>query len=158
MSSEFSIELVPTSTGRAVPLTQVARVTLQSEPGVIWRENRDYGITVQSDVVDGVQGPTVTAQINPLLDKIRTDLPPDYQIKIAGAEEESANAGASIAAQMPLCIFIIFLLLPAFSCPFASVYKMNRSCLQCHGRASLFCSLVAVGRFVDFPFRMFALM
>ncbi|MBU9579371.1 efflux RND transporter permease subunit [Ralstonia mannitolilytica] len=102
---------VPTASGRAVPLTQVARVGFAWEPGVIWRENRDYGITVQSDVVDGVQGPTVTAQINPLLDKIRADLPPDYQIKIAGAEEESANAGASIAAQMPLCIFIIFLLL-----------------------------------------------
>jgi len=102
---------VPTGSGRTVPLTQVARVGFAWEPGVIWRENRDYGITVQSDVVDGVQGPTVTAQINPLLDKIRADLPPDYQIKIAGAEEESANAGASIAAQMPLCIFIIFLLL-----------------------------------------------
>jgi len=102
---------VPTSRGRTVPLTQVARVGFAWEPGVIWRENRDYGITVQSDVVDGVQGPTVTAQINPLLDKIRADLPPDYQIKIAGAEEESANAGASIAAQMPLCIFIIFTLL-----------------------------------------------
>jgi len=102
---------VPTASGRTVPLTQVARVGFTWEPGVIWRENRDYGITVQSDVVDGVQGPTVTAQINPLLDKIRADLPPDYQIKIAGAEEESANAGASIAAQMPLCIFIIFLLL-----------------------------------------------
>ncbi|MCL6456250.1 MAG: efflux RND transporter permease subunit [Ralstonia pickettii] len=102
---------VPTSSGRTVPLTQVARVGFAWEPGVIWRENRDYGITVQSDVVDGVQGPTVTAQINPLLDKIRADLPPDYQIKIAGAEEESANAGASIAAQMPLCIFIIFTLL-----------------------------------------------
>ncbi len=102
---------VPIASGRTVPLTQVARVGFTWEPGVIWRENRDYGITVQSDVKDGVQGPTVTAQINPLLDKIRADLPPDYQIKIAGAEEESANAGASIAAQMPLCIFIIFLLL-----------------------------------------------
>ena len=102
---------VPTASGRTVPLTQVARVGFAWEPGVIWRENRDYGITVQSDVVDGVQGPTVTAQVNPLLDKIRADLPPDYQIKIAGAEEESANAGASIAAQLPLCIFIIFTLL-----------------------------------------------
>jgi len=102
---------VPTASGRTVPLTQVARIGFAWEPGVIWRENRDYGITVQSDVVDGVQGPTVTAQINPLLDKIRANLPPDYQIKIAGAEEESANAGASIAAQLPLCIFIIFTLL-----------------------------------------------
>jgi multidrug efflux pump subunit AcrB len=102
---------VPTASGRVVPLAQVARIGFKWEPGVIWRENRDYGITVQSDVVDGVQGPTVTAQINPLLDKIRAQMPPDYQIKIAGAEEESANASASIAAQMPLCIFIIFTLL-----------------------------------------------
>ncbi|WP_423193338.1 efflux RND transporter permease subunit [Cupriavidus sp. H18C2] len=109
--SDLNNVLVPTSTGRAVPLTQVARVTLQSEPGVIWRENRDFGITVQSDVVDGIQGPTVTAQINPKLDPIRAALPAGYRITIAGAEEESGKAGASIAAQLPLCIFLIFTLL-----------------------------------------------
>ncbi|RZT42295.1 efflux RND transporter permease subunit [Cupriavidus agavae] len=109
--SDLNNVLVPTSSGRAVPLTQVARVTLRSEPGVIWRENRDFGITVQSDIVDGIQGPTVTAQINPRLDEIRASLPAGYRISIAGAEEESGKAGASIAAQLPLCIFIIFTLL-----------------------------------------------
>jgi len=103
--------LVPTSSGRAVPLTQVARIALKSEPGVIWRENRDFGITVQSDIVDGIQGPTVTAQIDPKLDPIRSALPPGYRITIAGAQEESGKAGASIAAQLPLCIFLIFTLL-----------------------------------------------
>lgn len=109
--SDLNNVLVPTSTGRAVPLTQIARVTLKSEPGVIWRENRDFGITVQSDVAEGIQGPTVTAQINPKLDPIRASLPPGYRITIAGAQEESGKAGASIAAQMPLCIFLIFTLL-----------------------------------------------
>lgn len=109
--SDLNNVLVPTSTGRVVPLTQVARISLKSEPGVIWRENRDFGVTVQADVVDGIQGPTVTAQVNPQLDKLRAQLPPGYRITIAGAEEESGKAGASIAAQLPLCIFIIFTLL-----------------------------------------------
>ncbi|WP_439671596.1 Multidrug efflux pump subunit AcrB [Cupriavidus necator] len=109
--SDLNNMLVPTNTGRMVPLTQVARVTLRSEPGVVWRENRDFGVTVQADVVDGIQGPTVTAQINPKLDQLRAQLPPGYRITVAGAEEESGKAGASIAAQLPLCIFIIFTLL-----------------------------------------------
>ncbi|SPA00629.1 putative TRANSMEMBRANE DRUG EFFLUX PROTEIN [Cupriavidus taiwanensis] len=109
--SDLNNMLVPTSSGRVVPLTQVARVALRSEPGVVWRENRDFGVTVQADVVDGIQGPTVTAQINPKLDRLRAQLPPGYRITVAGAEEESGKAGASIAAQLPLCIFIIFTLL-----------------------------------------------
>lgn len=102
---------VPTASGRVVPLTQVARIALRSEPGVIWRENRDFGVTVQSEVVEGIQGPTVTAQINPRLDKLRATLPAGYRITVAGAEEENSKAGASIAAQLPLCIFIVFTLL-----------------------------------------------
>ncbi len=109
--SDLQNMLVPTTSGRVVPLTQVARIAFRSEPGVIWRENRDFGVTVQSDVVDGIQGPTVTAQINPKLDKLRAQLPAGYRIAVAGAEEESGKAGASIAAQLPLCIFIIFTLL-----------------------------------------------
>ncbi|QEZ46392.1 efflux RND transporter permease subunit [Cupriavidus oxalaticus] len=109
--SDLNNVLVPTNTGRTVPLTQVARVALRSEPGVVWRENRDFGVTVQADVVDGIQGPTVTAQINPQLDQLRAQLPAGYRITVAGAEEESGKAGASIAAQLPLCIFLIFTLL-----------------------------------------------
>ncbi|MBP0622767.1 efflux RND transporter permease subunit [Cupriavidus consociatus] len=109
--SDLNNVLVPTNTGRTVPLTQVARVALKSEPGVVWRENRDFGVTVQADVADGIQGPTVTAQINPQLDKLRAQLPAGYRITVAGAEEESGKAGASIAAQLPLCIFLIFTLL-----------------------------------------------
>jgi hypothetical protein len=33
----------------------------------MWRENRDYAITVQSDIVEGLQGATVTAQLMPEL-------------------------------------------------------------------------------------------
>jgi multidrug efflux pump len=35
------------------------------EPGVMWRDNRDYSITVQGDIVEGLQGATVTAELLP---------------------------------------------------------------------------------------------
>jgi multidrug efflux pump subunit AcrB len=102
---------IPTASGRSVPLSQLVRVELGWEPGIVWRENRDFTITVQSEVKDGVQGPTVTAQINPQLATLRAGLPPGYSIDVAGAAEESAKAGKSIAANVPLMLFIVFTLL-----------------------------------------------
>jgi multidrug efflux pump subunit AcrB len=102
---------IPTGSGRAVPLSQLATPRFVWEPGVVWREGREWAITVQSDVVDGIQGPTVSSQIDPLLDALRDTLPPGYQIKLAGAIADSGKAQASIAANVPLVIFIVFTLL-----------------------------------------------
>jgi multidrug efflux pump len=102
---------VPTSNGKTVPLSQVARISLAWEPGVVWREGREWAVTVQSDVIDGVQGPTVSSQISPKLDEIRATLLPGYKIELAGAAADSSKAQESIAANVPLVIFIIFTLL-----------------------------------------------
>ncbi|MBR7800283.1 efflux RND transporter permease subunit [Undibacterium fentianense] len=102
---------IPTASGKTVPLSQVAKVSLAWEPGVVWREGREWAVTVQSDVVDGIQGPTVSAQINPKLDAIRASLLPGYKIELAGAAADSGKAQESIAANVPLVIFIIFTLL-----------------------------------------------
>ncbi|MBU4507120.1 MAG: efflux RND transporter permease subunit, partial [Gammaproteobacteria bacterium] len=40
---------LPTASGKNIPLLQIARPVPGWEPGVIWRENRDFAITVQSD-------------------------------------------------------------------------------------------------------------
>jgi multidrug efflux pump subunit AcrB len=102
---------IQTSTGRSVPLSQVARAQFVWEPGVVWREGREWAITVQSDVVDGIQGPTVSSQIDPALDRLRQALPAGYRIELAGAAADSGKAQQSIAANVPLVIFIIFTLL-----------------------------------------------
>ncbi len=102
---------IPTAAGRAVPLSQLATPRFVWEPGVVWREGRDWAITVQSDVADGIQGPTVSAQIDPQLDAIRALLPAGYQIKLAGAIADSGKAQDAIAANVPLVIFIVFTLL-----------------------------------------------
>ena len=106
---------VPTTFGKSVPLLQVAKPQFTWEPGVMWRENRDYAITVQSDIVEGLQGATVTAQLLPELKKLEmqwaTDGHADYRIHVAGAVEESSKGSASIAAGLPLMLFVTFTLL-----------------------------------------------
>jgi multidrug efflux pump subunit AcrB len=102
---------VATSSGRAVPLSQVAQVRQGFEPGVLWREGRNYAVTVQGDVVEGLQGATVTNEIWPQLQALQAKMPPGYEIQIAGAVAESAKGQGSIAAGVPLMLFIIFTLL-----------------------------------------------
>ncbi|NWG74114.1 MAG: efflux RND transporter permease subunit [Rubrivivax sp.] len=102
---------LPTASGRAVPLVQVATVRLDWEPGVIWREGRDFAVTVQGDVAEGLQGATVTAQLWPAMQALKARMPPGYDIRIAGAVEESSKGQGSIAAGVPAMLFIIFTLL-----------------------------------------------
>src|SRR6185295_5158513 len=40
---------LPTTSGRSIPLTQIAKIGFGWEPGVLWREGRDYAVTVQGD-------------------------------------------------------------------------------------------------------------
>ncbi|MFS2016844.1 efflux RND transporter permease subunit [Massilia sp. CT11-108] len=102
---------VPTPSGRAVPLSQLARIEFVWEPGVVQRYGREWAIMVQSDVVDGVQGPTVSDQVNAKLDALRAKLPAGYRIKLEGAAANSSTAEDSISANVPLVLFIVFTLL-----------------------------------------------
>lgn len=104
-----------TASGAALPLTQIVRPTPGWEPGVIWRQGREYAITVQGDTRAGVQGATVTADLLPRMralqaqwhDKDMTG----YRIEVAGAVEESRKGQASIAAGLPVMLFVVFTLL-----------------------------------------------
>jgi multidrug efflux pump len=102
---------VATPAGRPVPLSHLARVAFVWEPGVVWREGREWAIMVQSDVVEGVQGPTVSGQVGENLAGLRAKLPPGYRITLEGAAADSSEAEASIVANVPLVLFIVFTLL-----------------------------------------------
>ena len=102
---------IPTASGKSVTISQIARVHFVWEPGVVWREGREWAITVQSDVIDGIQGPTVSTQIGDKLTALRASLPAGYTIKLEGAAADSKAAEASIAANVPLVLFIVFTLL-----------------------------------------------
>jgi multidrug efflux pump subunit AcrB len=102
---------LPTATGRTIPLSQIAKPVFVWEPGIMWRENRDYAITVNADIVEGLQGATVTNELLPVLKALEATWPPGYAVQVAGAVEESSKGSASIAAGMPIMLFITFTLL-----------------------------------------------
>jgi multidrug efflux pump len=106
---------LPTTSGKSVPLTQIAKPVFAWEPGVMWREGRDYAITVQSDIVEGLQGATVTKELQPQLkaleEKWKAAGIAGYRIEVAGAVEESSKGSASIVAGVPIMLFLTFTLL-----------------------------------------------
>ena len=106
---------LPTASGKSIPLTQVAKPVFAWEPGVMWREGRDYAITVQSDIVEGLQGATVTQELQPKLKALEKKWHDSgmtgYRIEVAGAVEESSKGSASIVAGVPIMLFLTFTLL-----------------------------------------------
>ncbi|UXC18360.1 efflux RND transporter permease subunit [Comamonas squillarum] len=106
---------VASSSGQAILLSQIAKPSFVWEPGILWRQGREYAITVQGDVAAGLQGPTVTQKLWPDLQKLQQGWADkglnQYRIEIAGAVEESAKGSDSIMAGMPIMVFIVFTLL-----------------------------------------------
>jgi multidrug efflux pump subunit AcrB len=81
----------------------------------MWRENRDFAITVQCDIVEGLQGATVTAELLPALKALekqwQTKGLAGYRIDVAGAVEQSSKGSSSIVAGVPVMLFLTFTLL-----------------------------------------------
>jgi multidrug efflux pump subunit AcrB len=102
---------IPTRSGAAIPITQVARVHYGFEEPILWRRNRDVVLTVRSDIAPGVQAPDVTAQVQPAIDKIAATLPPSMRIEVGGAVEESAKANAALFKIFPLMFLAMLTIL-----------------------------------------------
>jgi multidrug efflux pump subunit AcrB len=100
-----------TPSGRSVPLAQVANLTYGLEPPLVWRRKREPTVTIQADVVTGVQPATVIKQLSKDIEAFRTKLPDGYQVAIGGTAEDSAKAQASIFAVFPLMAFLMITIL-----------------------------------------------
>ncbi len=96
--------------GKFVPVSQVARLSLESEDSQLWRRNRVPTLTVRADVA-GAEGPDVTKALQPKLDELAKTLPLGYGIDVGGATESSEKAQKSIFAVMPATLVAVLLLL-----------------------------------------------
>jgi multidrug efflux pump len=102
---------ISTQNGVAVPLSQIARLHYGYEEPILWRRNRDLVLTARADVVDGVQAPDVSAEIEPHLQSIKDALPYGYRIETGGSTEESAKANKALAAVFPVMAIAMLTLL-----------------------------------------------
>jgi multidrug efflux pump len=104
------LDVVSTS-GRHIPLAQVARLVPVLEEGLIWRRDRMPTITVRADIAGSMQPQAASAQIDQQLDSLRAKLPPGFRIEMGGSTEESAKGENSIKAAVPLMIVGVITLL-----------------------------------------------
>ncbi|PHV09945.1 efflux RND transporter permease subunit [Chitinimonas sp. BJB300] len=96
--------------GKFIPVSQVAKLKLESEESIVWRRNRMPTISVRADV-EGAQAPDVTLAVWPEVQKLADSLPIGYGIEIGGTQESSFKSQASIVAVMPLMLLTVMTLL-----------------------------------------------
>jgi multidrug efflux pump len=97
--------------GQTIPLNQVATVQYGLEQPVIWRRDLLPTITVQADVVPGIEAKTVNTQLAPALAELARKLPAGYRLETGGTVEESAKGLHSISVVFPLMIFLMLTIL-----------------------------------------------
>ena len=99
------------STGSNVSLKQVANVELTFEPGVIERRDRDRTLSLNVQLAGDATAAEVNEILVPWLENAARDWPAGHRFEIGGEAEESGEANASIAAQLPMAGMLILLLL-----------------------------------------------
>jgi multidrug efflux pump subunit AcrB len=97
--------------GRTAPLIQIASIGFGQESALIWRRDRVPTLTVQSDVVQGVQPASVVQRLRTKMAEVQKGLPEGYHVVVGGSVEESGKAQASVAAVAPLMLLLMLTVL-----------------------------------------------
>jgi len=105
-----SISVEGSAGGISVPLEQVATLQIQSDYAVIQREDLTRTVTVEGRPL-GVSPEDLVARIDPKIEALRKDLAPGHTIEYDGIVTDSQAGKAALAANVPLCLAIVFLLL-----------------------------------------------
>jgi len=99
------------TTGRSVPLSQVAEMETAWQNGKIIRRDRLRTVEVYADLYDGYNAMAINGKISSWLaeQSRRWDL--GYRYEVAGEAEKSAKANQAIADELPIAAMLIMLLL-----------------------------------------------
>ncbi|KAA8386387.1 efflux RND transporter permease subunit [Acetobacter sp. DmW_136] len=92
-------------------LGQLGSLEIKQIFPVIWRRNGEPCITVQSDVMPGVEPLEIVEQIKQKIDNIKKHLPYGYRVEVGGDAELSQTANDAIFALLPPTIGIMLLVL-----------------------------------------------
>ncbi len=115
--------LLPSASGAALPLAQIAKIRIDFEDSLRWRRNGLPTISARADVKDGYQPPDVAAEIDAGLRDIRNSLPLGYAVEVGAEKEDNDNAQASILVWIPLVVAVTLVLL------MLHLHNLSRTCL-----------------------------
>ncbi|MFO7276883.1 MAG: efflux RND transporter permease subunit [Pseudomonadota bacterium] len=100
---------VPSLSGAALPISQLATLEFEKAPTVIQRWQRQRAATIDADVQRGFNTAKVTADVVRRLDAM--DWPPGYGYSLGGEAESSAESFSGIGTAIIVALFGIFAIL-----------------------------------------------
>ncbi|MCP4708150.1 MAG: efflux RND transporter permease subunit, partial [Planctomycetes bacterium] len=101
------------STGRSVPLKQVADIDMVWQPAKILRRDRLRTITVQAGISTGSNAIAISQELDSWLAEQNAGWDIGYKYEFGGEIEASGEANESINEKLPVAGLIILLLLVA---------------------------------------------
>ncbi|MCH2214337.1 MAG: efflux RND transporter permease subunit [Flavobacteriales bacterium] len=116
-SQEQTLESIETlnvfsqNSGRNVPLLQVASVKPVWQYAKIKRKDIDRTITITSQLREGGNASEITAELTPWLEEYAKTWDAGYTYEFGGDAESTAENMGAVIKYLPLCGFIILLLL-----------------------------------------------
>ncbi|MFC3194187.1 efflux RND transporter permease subunit [Marinicella sediminis] len=112
LSSLETLNVYAQSTGRSVPLLQVANIIPQWQYSKIKRLDLIRTINISSKLTASGNASAITAIMKPWLEEQQTSVwPENYSHQLGGDAEQSAESMGSVVSYLPLSGFIIILLL-----------------------------------------------
>ena len=99
------------STGKAVPLKQVADVEVLFQPSKIYRRDKLKNVTVSANLLPGFNAIAVAGELDEWLKTESESWPIGYKYELGGEIESSGKANESIGAKLPIALLVIILLL-----------------------------------------------
>ncbi len=102
--------MLPTPSGKLVPLTTLARIEFAGGLGDIVRINHERVVTVKANVDENkIPGPVARAQAEELLKSF--PMPPEYRITFTGEFEFQKESEEFLSKAFAIALFLIFLVL-----------------------------------------------
>ncbi|AFU70388.1 cation/multidrug efflux pump, AcrB family [Psychroflexus torquis ATCC 700755] len=111
LTSLKTLNIYSQTTGKSVPLLQVAAILPQWQYASIRRYNLDKSISITSELREGGNAATITTEIASWLASQKENWPTDYTYEFGGDEKETNENMGSVISYLPLSGFIIVLLL-----------------------------------------------
>ncbi len=111
LESIETLNIYAQSTGRSVPLLQVASIVPQWQYAKIKRLDIDRTINVSSELSASGNASQIMSQMKPYLLEVSKEWPKGYTYKFGGDAENTAENLGAVISYLPLSGFIIILLL-----------------------------------------------
>lgn len=108
-----TINVYSQSSGKNIPLSQVAKIQVVYEESKIIRRDRQKTIIVASDIKEGANALEIFASIKPWLDEYSKSFDLGYYYEFGGEFEASGKANDSIVQNLPIAFMVILLLMVA---------------------------------------------